>query len=291
MSTEPHLHHEPRDLADRFALGLTRQLRWLADTFFAQRYGHRAVVLETIAAVPGMVGAMATHMRCLRRMVDDDGWIRTLMDEAENERMHLMTFIEIAKPTRLERILILVTQWIVYAGFFVLYLVSRRTAHRLVGYFEEEAVLSYTLYLAEIEAGRAPDVAAPAIARRYWQLAADATLRDVVRVVRDDEAHHRDVNHGFADQLSGRAADTPSNHPIGETMIQTAHITGTVEYREGDGANITIRRGPCEVEETAMDATISWTDGDSHGSAAMPLTIYRGYVASRAIRIDGVKRS
>jgi ubiquinol oxidase len=100
MSTEPQLHHAPGDLADRFALGLTRLLRFFADRFFAQRYGHRAVVLETVAAVPGMVGAMATHLQCLRRMVDDDGWIRTLMEEAENERMHLMTFIESPGPPR-----------------------------------------------------------------------------------------------------------------------------------------------------------------------------------------------
>ncbi|MDZ4294478.1 MAG: alternative oxidase, partial [Hydrogenophaga sp.] len=168
---------------------------------------HRAIVLETVAAVPGMVGAMATHLQCLRRFVDDDGWIRTLMEEAENERMHLMTFIELARPTALERMLILVAQWVFYIGFFLLYLVSRRTAHRLVGYFEEAAVLSYTLYLAEIDAGRVPNVAAPSVARRYWKLADDATLRDVVLVVRADEAHHRDVNHGLANQLSGQPAD------------------------------------------------------------------------------------
>ncbi len=207
MSTEPRTHREPRDLADRFALGLTRLLRFFADTLFARRYGHRAIVLETVAAVPGMVGAMATHLQCLRRMVDDEGWIRTLMQEAENERMHLMTFIEIAKPTAMERLLILVAQWAFYIGFFLLYLVSRRTAHRLVGYFEEEAVLSYTQYLAEIDAGRSPNVAAPAIAKWYWKLADDATLRDVVIVVRADEAHHRDINHGLANQLSGQPVD------------------------------------------------------------------------------------
>ena len=207
MITTPRLHRVPRDLADRFALGLTRLLRFFADTFFAKRYGHRAIVLETVAAVPGMVGAMATHLQCLRRMVDDEGWIRTLMEEAENERMHLMTFIEVARPTALERLLILLAQWTFWVGFFLLYLVSRRTAHRLVGYFEEEAVLSYTQYLEEIDAGRMPNVAAPAIARRYWKLADDATLRDVVIVVRADEAHHRDVNHGLANQLSGESSD------------------------------------------------------------------------------------
>ena len=77
----------------------------------------------------------------------------------------------------------------------------------MVGYFEEEAVLSYTLYLQEIDAGRADNGAAPAIARHYWQLADDARLRDVVVVARADEAHHRDVNHALSSQLAGLPAD------------------------------------------------------------------------------------
>jgi len=199
---EPGSHHEPQDVSDRIALLITKCLRFGADLFFAKRYGHRAVVLETVAAVPGMVGATITHLNCLRRMVDDDGWIRTLMDEAENERMHLMTFVEIARPTAFERLVVLLAQGGFYIGYFLLYLASRRTAHRLVGYFEEEAVLSYTLYLGEIESGRMPNPSAPAIARRYWKLADGATLADVVRVVRADEAVHRDVNHGLASALS-----------------------------------------------------------------------------------------
>lgn len=200
-----NVHHKPHDLADRIALGFTKMLRWSADTFFAKRYGHRAIVLETVAAVPGMVGATINHLKCLRRMCDDKGWIRTLMEEAENERMHLMTFIEIARPTLFERFVILAVQWVFYLAFFALYLVSARTAHRVVGYFEEEAVISYTLYLAEIDEGRSANVPAPAIARHYWKLADDATLRDVVLVVRADEAHHRDINHGFASELAGLA--------------------------------------------------------------------------------------
>ena len=200
------VHHAPRDFRDHIALGFTRTLRFCADTFFAKRYGHRAIVLETVAAVPGMVGATINHLKCLRRMCDDRGWIRTLMEEAENERMHLMTFIEVARPTLFERLVVLGVQWAFYLAFFALYLVSPRTAHRIVGYFEEEAVISYSLYLEEIDAGRSPNVPAPAIARHYWKLADDATLRAVVLVVRADEAHHRDVNHGFADELAGIAA-------------------------------------------------------------------------------------
>lgn len=211
MQTAPFVdigvHHQPVDLSDRVALGFTKGLRFCADTFFAKRYGHRAIVLETVAAVPGMVGATLTHLKCLRRMCDDRGWIRTLMEEAENERMHLMTFIEVARPTLFERLVILGVQWVFYLAFFALYLISAKTAHRVVGYFEEEAVISYTLYLRELDAGRSANGSAPAIARHYWKLADDATLRDVVLVVRADEAHHRDVNHGFASELAGLDVD------------------------------------------------------------------------------------
>ena len=200
---EPAVHFIPAGMSDRIALGVTKLLRFAADTFFAKRYGHRAIVLETVAAVPGMVGAALTHLRCLRTMSDDHGWIRTLMEEAENERMHLMTFLEVAQPTYFERLMIQLVQAVFYIGFFGLYLISPRTAHRVVGYFEEEAVLSYSLYLAEIDAGRAENVPAPAIARHYWQLPVDATLRDVIAVIRADEAHHRDVNHVFASTLAG----------------------------------------------------------------------------------------
>src|SRR3546814_804272 len=138
------------------------------------------------------------------------------MDEAENERMHLMTFIEISKPTLFERAVIIGVQCVFYLCFFALYLVSAKTAHRVVGYFEEEAVISYTHYLAEIDEGRSENVPAPAIARRYWGLAEDATLRDVVLVVRADEAHHRDVNHGFANELAGlpQNAIAPCPHHV-----------------------------------------------------------------------------
>ncbi len=93
-------------------------------------------------------------------------------------------------------------QGIFYNLFFLLYLVSPKTAHRVVGYFEEEAVYSYTEYLAAIDDGTIANVAAPKIAIDYWKLAPDARLRDVVLAIRADEGHHRDVNHGFADALA-----------------------------------------------------------------------------------------
>ncbi len=202
--TDLDKHFEPKNLSDKVALLFTKFLRFLADTFFKKRYGHRAVVLETIAAVPGMVAGMLVHLKSLRKIEDDRGWIKILLDEAENERMHLMTFIHIAKPTAIERFIIMIAQFIFIITYGIIYLVSQRTAHRIVGYFEEEAVVSYTEYLNELESGAIPDQPAPEIAINYWNLPLHATLKDVVRVIRDDEAGHRDVNHSFADIINLR---------------------------------------------------------------------------------------
>jgi len=194
-------HYKPRGISDRIAWLFTKTMRFFADTFFQKRYGHRAVVLETVAGVPGMVAGMWTHLTSLRKMQTGYGpKIRTLLSEAENERMHLMTFIEIAKPNAFERLLVLIAQAIFWNLFFVIYVFFPRTAHRIVGYFEEEAVYSYTEYLREIDTGKIPNTPAPQIAIDYWKLSQDATLRDVVIAVREDEAKHRDVNHQFADE-------------------------------------------------------------------------------------------
>jgi len=202
--TELNKHFEPKNLSDKIAFLFTKFLRFLADTFFKKRYGHRAVVLETIAAVPGMVAGMLVHLKSLRKIEDDRGWIKILLDEAENERMHLMTFIHIAKPTAIERFIIMIAQFIFILTYGIIYLASQRTAHRIVGYFEEEAVISYTEYLNELESGAIPDQPAPEIAINYWNLPLHSTLKDVVRVIRDDEAGHRDVNHSFADLINLR---------------------------------------------------------------------------------------
>ena len=198
-------HHKPENISDRIAFGFTKFLRLVADTFFKKRYGHRAVVLETVAAVPGMVAGMLTHLKSLRKIEDDKGWIKTLLDEAENERMHLMIFVNIAKPTTLERIVILIAQFIFILMYLLIYIISKRTAHRIVGYFEEEAVYSYTEFLNEIDSGKIKNKPAPKIAIDYYNLPLHATLRDVVLKVREDEAGHRDVNHSYANILNNKS--------------------------------------------------------------------------------------
>ncbi len=195
-------HRRADDFRSVIAFWFTKTLRFLADAFFSGRYGHRAIVLETVAGVPGMVGGMLQHFRSLRRMENDEGWIKILLDEAENERMHLMTFIEIAQPNWVERLVVLLAQGAFFFGYGLIYLLSPITAHRIVGYFEEEAVYSYTQYLKQIDDGIVENVAAPQIAIDYWNLDHEARLRDVIIAVRADEAGHRDVNHALADAYS-----------------------------------------------------------------------------------------
>ena len=192
----------PVNFSDKVAYKITMFLRWIADTFFKKRYGHRAVVLETVAGVPGMVAGMWNHLRSLRKMKPDDrGWIKTLLAEAENERMHLMIFIRIAKPNWFERWMIITAQFIFWHFYMFLYIFFPQCAHRMVGYFEEQACISYTEYLKEIDEGRTENIKAPKIAIDYYNLPKDAKLRDVVIAVRKDEEGHRDVNHDMADQI------------------------------------------------------------------------------------------
>ena len=189
-------------MRDYFAKGMTKFFRFIADTFFAGRYGHRAVVLETIAGVPGMVAGMWIHLKSLRKMRTGYGpVIRELLAEAENERMHLMFFIEIAKPNVFERWLILFAQGIFWNFYFVLYVLFPKTAHKMIAYFEEEAVKSYTEYLKLVEDGVIENVPAPQLAIDYYKMKKNAKLSDLIKKVRADEEHHSKVNHKYAEGM------------------------------------------------------------------------------------------
>lgn len=197
-------HHTPKTTSDRIAYGFVQFAVTCANLFFREHYGHRAIVLETIAAIPGMVGGLFQHMKSLRHLRDDKGWIKALLSEAENERMHLMVYMHVARPTTFERILIILIQWVFYTLYFLIYLLSERTAHRLVGYLEEEAVRSYTHYLEIVDADSRKNILAPEIAIAYWGLEPTARLRDVIIATRKDEMLHRDTNHGLADKIDHR---------------------------------------------------------------------------------------
>lgn len=221
------LHRDAKTWQDKLAANLVRLARWGFD--FVSRYKHkpippehnmslaelrkggylldeknwldRILFLESIAGVPGMVAATLRHLRSLRLMRRDSGWIHTLLEEAENERMHLMTFMTIRNPSIFLRALILGAQGVFYNLFFLSYLVSPQTCHRFVGHLEEEAVLTYTRCIKDLEAGRIPEwenMPAPEIAIDYWRLPSDAKMVDVLYAVRSDETTHRFVNHSLA---------------------------------------------------------------------------------------------
>ena len=193
-----------QSFSESFAYSMTVFFRFIADTFFAKRYGHRAVVLETIAGVPGMVAGMWMHFKSLRSMKAGYGkHIREMLAEAENERMHLMFFIEIAKPNIFERSLVLFSQFLFGAFYFFMYVFFTKTAHRMIGFFEDEAVKSYTEYLKMIEDGEIENVKAPQIAIEYYDLKSNARLIDLVKCVKADEEHHSEVNHKYADEEIG----------------------------------------------------------------------------------------
>nr|AUB29348.1 mitochondrial alternative oxidase 1a [Olea europaea] len=199
LSIDLKKHHAPVTFLDKVAYWTVKSLRFPTDIFFQRRYGCRAMMLETVAAVPGMIGGMLLHCKSLRRFEHSGGWIKALLEEAENERMHLMTFMEVSQPRWYERALVFTVQGVFFNAYFLTYLVSPKLAHRVVGYLEEEAIHSYTEFLKELDKGTIENVPAPAIAIDYWRMPPNSTLRDVVMVVRADEAHHRDVNHFASD--------------------------------------------------------------------------------------------
>ncbi|KAF9436235.1 inducible alternative oxidase 2 [Entomortierella beljakovae] len=200
-------HREPSNISDWIAYHVVKSMRIPVDLFFRTKYIHRVVALETVAAVPGMVAGLLRHLRSLRRCSHDGGWIHHLLHEAENERMHLLTWMKVAQPTLFERAIVTAVQGVFFNVFFVLYILSDRTAHRVVGYLEEQAVISYTHMLDEIKTGVLENGPAPKIAIDYWNLEDNATIRDVCLAIRLDEAVHMQTNHHLSDRISLKQED------------------------------------------------------------------------------------
>jgi hypothetical protein len=203
------LHKAPVDLVQKIAHYAVRTVRTLFDVASGYSFGkvseakllRRILFLETTAGIPGTVAATLRHLRSLRRVQRDHGWIPGLLEESENERMHALMFSSLKTPGPMFRFSVLVAQGVFWNLFFTAYLASPRFCHSFVGYLEEEAVRTYTVVLAHLDNGDLPlwsKMPAPEIAQRYYKLPANSTMRDVLLNVRADEAWHRDTNHLFA---------------------------------------------------------------------------------------------
>ena len=203
-------HVPPVTNTDKAAHFAVKIVRFLFDAVSGWNFGEvtkakimrRVIFLETVAAIPGFVAAMVRHFKSLRNMSRDGGMLNMFLDEANNERMHLLTFVKMRDPGKIFRVLVMASQTLVGTGFFILYHISPKFCHRFVGYVEEEACHTYTKIIDEVEnAPEGSELAAwrteiaPAIGRAYWRLGEKGTVLDVIYAIRADEAEHRDVNH------------------------------------------------------------------------------------------------
>ncbi|PNW78476.1 hypothetical protein CHLRE_09g395950v5 [Chlamydomonas reinhardtii] len=198
-------HVTPQKLHQHVGLRTIQVFRYLFDkatgytptgSMTEAQWLRRMIFLETVAGCPGMVAGMLRHLKSLRSMSRDRGWIHTLLEEAENERMHLITFLQLRQPGPAFRAMVILAQGVFFNAYFIAYLLSPRTCHAFVGFLEEEAVKTYTHALVEIDAGRLwKDTPAPPVAVQYWGLKPGANMRDLILAVRADEACHAHVNH------------------------------------------------------------------------------------------------
>jgi len=214
-------HVEPKTTSDKLANAAVGVVRLCFDAVSLWNYGEitqakvlrRVIFLETVAGIPGFVAAMFRHFRSLRTFSRDGGMLNMFLDEANNERMHLLSFVRMRNPGIGMRVAVLGSQAVVTPAFALVYAVAPNFCHRFVGYVEEEACHTYTTIIKEIEtAPESRDVSewrkqlAPRIARGYWNLGEDGTVLDMMYAIRADEAEHRDVNH----VCSGLTADQPN---------------------------------------------------------------------------------
>lgn len=213
---------EPRDEAHQIEIGKGPNRMTL------ERWLTRVIVLESVAGIPGAVAGFLRHLNSIRLFRRDMAFIDTLYDEAFNERMHLLTFLKMARPSLFTRGLLWVGQGIFANCFFITYLLSPKTCHRFVGYLEEEAVNTYSRCIKDMELGLCPELEhheVPQIAKDYWKLSDNATMYDLIQYIRADEAKHREVNHTFANLKQNGEDRNPFALTIKDTDKPQPHNT------------------------------------------------------------------
>jgi len=146
----------------------------------------RLIMLESVAGVPGFVAAGFRHFHSLRTLQRDHGWIATLLEEAENERMHLLVCLRMFKASWVTRVSVVAMQMILTPVLMAVYTVHPKSMHRFVGYLEETACHTYVNIIENIQTEGTnlnvawKDLAAPEIAKGYWKLPDDATFCDTL---------------------------------------------------------------------------------------------------------------
>jgi hypothetical protein len=238
-------HLEPTTMMDRMALSAVKVVRAIFDTgtgwnnanITTEKILNRVIFLETIAAVPGMVAAIARHFKSLRRMERDGGLLHLFLEEANNERMHLLSFIKMKDPSTAFRAAVVFSQFGFGSAFLLSYMISPKFSHRFVGYIEEEACTTYTKIIHAIEIAPIDSELAqwktqiaPSISRAYWKLGENGTVLELVYAVRADEAEHRDVNHAASQLQHG---DTnPWNNPDEKLDVMLKKYVNDIMGRE-----------------------------------------------------------
>ena len=231
--------HQPKSISDHLMnktmYGMYHTFNFLtgykAENPSVKSIEWRLILLESVAGVPGFVAAGFRHFRSLRTLERDHGWISTLLEEAENERMHLLVCLKMFKAGYVTRAMVVGLQMVLTPVLMGVYIVHPKSMHRFVGYLEETACHTYVSIIENLETPGTnlneawKDVKAPGIAIGYWKLEKDAMFSDVLKCMCADETHHRDVNHTFADMASDDP--NPFVHSHRENALKAWRADGT----------------------------------------------------------------
>lgn len=212
VNSVPRSEHRPVSMSDHIAKATMRTLYhgfnfvtgYDAKDPSVKSVGWRLIILESFAGVPGFVAAGMRHFYSLRTLRRDHGSIYTFLEEAENERMHLLVCMKMFEASFFTKSLVVAAQLTMGPLMTLTYAVYPNAMHRFVGYLEETAVSTYGNLIEKAETPGTQlyeawrDLDAPAIAKSYWQLPDNATWITTLKHILADESHHRDVNHTFA---------------------------------------------------------------------------------------------
>lgn len=203
-------HHKPQGIRDWVAFAWIKMMIFGADIISRRPkmneklFLRRLLYLETMGAAVGLAAPTAQHMRHVIQFKggEEGQIINHLVEESDNERVHLYAILELKRPSLPTRIAVLMFQTAFFLMFTTIHFISPRVGFRYIGYLEEEAFDTYTKIIKGIDEGTLPEwknYPAPSELKMYYMLPDDAVLRDAYVCVRADEVMHREVNHHLGD--------------------------------------------------------------------------------------------